>query len=344
MLLRRELLWSAALVCLAALSRPAPAQDVLYVSDGGDNTVKRFDASTGEPLDGEQPFVGGLMGPRNLLVDEAGAESRLLVANQNVLLKIPGDVQAYDTETGERLADAVSSADKDAPYVAWGLLLGFEDDLFVTSLSTAEGQSAGELLRFDAETGEFLGALETREIKNKEFHPRGLVFGPDGLLYVSVRTFKKDGLGGGVIRFYPDGSSDVFVYDAGGPGRLNRPDGVAFGPDGNLYVNSFSAGPGDADAIRIYDPSGAFVGEILLFDPATEPRQIAQSLRFGPGGRLYVPISNTGEVRAYDVATGDFETIVPAGGPLLQPLYLTFGQTDPSTLDYVEAAELPETE
>jgi hypothetical protein len=310
------------------------AVDILYVGDGADNTVKRFDAATGAPLDADgDPFVSGLLGPRALLV----TDGRLLVANQNVGLQIPGEVLAFDEGTGVSLGALVSSADKNAPFVAWGLIRGAAADIFATSLSTASGKSHGEILHYDAFTGEFLDTLETKQVKNKDYHPRSPVFGPDGNLYASLRSLKSDGLGGGVMRYLPDGSSEVLIDDDGGFGQLNRPDGIVFGPDGLLYVMSFRAGPGDADAIRIYDPAdGTFLDAINLFDPATEPRVFGQALLFGPGGKLYVPISNTGEVRAYDVGTGTFDTLVPAGGQLFSPLFLTFGQTDPTTLEYVE--------
>jgi len=335
---RRTFLLSvaAAIVALSAAARPACAQvgDVLYVGDG-DNTVKRFDAASGIPLDAaDSPFVSGLSGPRTLLV----SEGRLLVANQNVGLQIPGEILMYHAPTGTPLGALVTAENKkDAPFVPWGMVRG-GDDLFVSSLSTASGKSHGEILRYDAFDGTLSGIASTREIKNKEMHPRSMVFGPDGLLYVSFRTLRKDGLGGGVLRFYPDGASELFIDDEGGAGRLNRPDGIVFDPAGEfLYVMSFRAGPGDADAIRIYDADGQLVGKIDLFDPVAEPRRFAQSLLFGPGGRLYVPISNTGEVRAYDVETGLYDVAIPAaadGGQLSNPIFLTFGKTNPSTLKY----------
>jgi hypothetical protein len=47
--------------------------------------------------------------------------------------------------------------------------------------------------------------------------------------------------------------------------------------------------------------------------------------------------THTGEVRRYNVKTKAFNVFVPSaanGGPLQQPWYLTFGETDPRTLEY----------
>jgi hypothetical protein len=212
-------------------------------------------------------------------------------------------------------------------------------DLFVAIvLRKANTGPPGRVARYNS-AGGFLGAAT---IKNNEHHPRGVVFGPDGLLYVSTRDFT-NGLGGTVLRFSADGKSEVFIDDKGGPVHLNRPDGLVFGPDGCLYVTSFQAAPGDTDSIRIYDAQGAFVSLIPLLNGT--PRAYAQSLLFGPGGSLFVPIYNPGEVRRYDPVnspkTGckeydanSFAAFIPAGGDLLAPRYMTFGLTDPSTLNY----------
>ena len=133
----------------------------------------------------------------------------------------------------------------------------------------------------------------------------------------------------------------------GGVDALNRPDGIVFGPDGNLYVASFRANASDADAIRIYDGhTGVFIKEIELSTPPA-PRAFAQGLLFGPDGKLFVPISGndattTGRIRKYDVETGTFEVFAvvptstsPESSPESSTLwYLTFGKTNPGTLAY----------
>jgi hypothetical protein len=107
-----------------------------------------------------------------------------------------------------------------------------------------------------------------------------------------------------------------------------------FGPDGKLYVTAFRADTSDTDKVLIFDGvTGACLGKIDL-DQAGQSRAFAQALVFGPKGRLFVPINNTGEVRRYDVTTKTFDVFVASGGPLQQPWYLTFGETDPKTLEY----------
>jgi hypothetical protein len=77
--------------------------------------------------------------------------------------------------------------------------------------------------------------------------------------------------------------------------------------------------------------------------PSNDPPRsgLAPALLFGPGGKLFVPITGNGpdmgEVRRYDVNTGTFDVFIPpnaSGGPLGSPWYLTFGETDPGTLSY----------
>jgi hypothetical protein len=149
------------------------------------------------------------------------------------------------------------------------------------------------------------------------------------------------------------GSSSLVAFNNGDnkkdPGEiqdLHRPEGLTFGPDGNLYVTGFRADKNDNDKILILDgTSGALRDEIAL-DQVHQPRSFAQAIEFGPDGKLFVPISgngpDTGSVRSYDVTTKTYTTFVAPGGPLAFPWYLTFGKTDPAALAY-STSSVPQT-
>jgi hypothetical protein len=319
---------------MAASASPSARADALYIGDDSDASVKRFDADTGAPLDAEA-FISGVNSPRGVVIDG----DRLLVADQNANTNLHGEVLSFDVASGASLGTVVAESNKDAPFVPRGMVLGLDNDLFVGNITTANGKSHGELLQYNATSGALISRNRANGLdgfRNHDFHLRGVVIGPDDMVYAASFTSLKTGLGGAVLRFHPDGTfSDVFIADAGGFGQLNRPEGLVFGPEGNLYVTSFRAAPGDVDGVRIYDPSGAFLSQIDYYDPATEPRVTAQALLFGPDDKLFVPMTSSGEVRRYNTpTTGDYSTFIAAGTDLGAPVFLTFGETDPSTLAY----------
>ncbi len=327
------------------------AADVLYVADTANNSVNMFDASTGAFLGVMVKSVAGLHGPRGILVNSDG---NLVISDQNAGTSAPGDVLLYSSATGKLLQRIVSHSDPSAPAVPRGIVL-WEDTLFLADFTTetrsTKPPTPGRLLAYTIEgvtdltpdpVTEFPGVLPA------EFHPRSVVIGPDGKLYVSNYPNLATGLGGQVLRFDPDTGNfiDVFVHSTGGVDKLNRPEGLVFGPDGKLYITSFRADVSDTDKILIFQGPGGISpgtvdGEIKL-DVEGQPRAFAQALLFGPGGFLFVPISgngpDTGSVRRYDVVSKAPPTnFVPTranGGPLREPWYLTFGETDPATLGY----------
>ncbi len=193
----------------------------------------------------------------------------------------------------------------------------------------------GRLLAYDARTGRLLrqfSPLNPPEDFAHNFHPRGLVIGPNGLLYVTslpnVPAPPTPRLGGQIFVFDPETFDflGVLVDDPGGFNALNRPDAIVFGPDGNLYVTSFRADATDADAIRIYDGhTGVFIKEIEFSTPP-EPRALRKACSSVRAASSSFPSQATtppGQIRTYNVETEDISTCsnrptppgVPAGAP-----------------------------
>ena len=311
-------------------------QDFLYIGDEIDNTVKRF-TSTGDFLGNfVAPGSGGLNGPRGIIFNTV---SNLLVSNQIVNKQKNGNILKYNGITGTFLGELVPSNGKGAAFAPRGIIL-YNNVLFVADF-LARNNKPGEVRLYNSSDGEFLGNLDHTGFSG-QFYPRSLVIGPDGLLYVSVRNIP-DPLGGWVLRFNPETMKFLDVFVQGNLiNNLNRPEGLVFGPDNNLYITSFQRNQDDTDKVMIFNGStGAFLDKIDLY-ASGEPRAFAQALLFGPDGKLFVPITGgapsvVGSVRRYNVQNKNFDIIVPPdseNGPLGSPWYLTFGNTNPATLAY----------
>jgi DNA-binding beta-propeller fold protein YncE len=342
-------------VVLSVIAPPSRA-DSLYIGDGGDDSVKRFDASTGKYLGNfVAPGSGGLEGPRGMVI----SQGNLIVVNQNVLEDFAGEILRYQ-KNGSFLDALVPcnpplgriTCDPNAPFIPRGLIRGLGDTILVADLFSigVNFQPPGHVKEINAKTGEFLRNFDTTGF-TAPFFPRGIVRGPDGLIYVSVIGSLEpsdpdfDPLSGYILRFNPRTGKllDTFVSnpaDIPGSGcnqHLHRPEGLVFGPDNNLYVTSFRANAGDTDKILVFNRKGQCLDQkTIVLDEVEKPRSFAQSLLFGPKDRLFVPMNNTGEVRRYNVKTKTYDIFIPAGGNLENPWFMTFGETNPSTLKYDE--------
>jgi sugar lactone lactonase YvrE len=244
--------------------------------------------------------------------------------------------------TGKLLAQIVKNNDPNAPQSPQGMIL-LNGSLFVADIVSPPTKSItfppGTLRKYTA-SGVFLGAFVAGAPYGPLFHPRAVVLGPDGLLYVTnapnLVPPSGSGLGGQVFRFNPDTGAfvDTYITDPGGTTgiHLNRPQGIVFGPDGRIYITSFRGAATDNDKIMIYQ--GNTLVDHIDLDIASQSRSFAQALLFGPDGKLFVPINNTGEIRRYDVISKSYDVFVPAGGELDTPWFLSFGATNPGTLKY----------
>jgi len=162
---------------------------------------------------------------------------------------------------------------------------------------------------FAAAPGTFIDAFVTSGSGGLD-KPYGILFGPDGNLYVSSYLTDE------VLRY--DGSTGAFidVFVTAGSGGLNGPDGLSFGPDGNFYVDSYLS-----DSIKRYDgTTGTFID--VFVSPGSGGLDGPYGLLFGPDGNLYVSSEKTDEILRYDGTTGAFiDAFVTAGSGGLDDPY-----------------------
>ena len=109
--------------------------------------------------------------------------------------------------------------------------------LFVANLVSDQHNNPGSVLAYNAR-GALVGTLTPDATFNHPFHPRGVVIGPDGKLYVSVvgvldpSSADFDPLAGYVLRFNAETGKfiDVFAqYDPTADDcstHLHRPEGL----------------------------------------------------------------------------------------------------------------------
>ncbi|MGF6261900.1 sugar lactone lactonase YvrE [Paraburkholderia youngii] len=343
-----SILVGAALVVGTLLASPVAKADDLFIADVGDNSVKQFDSSTGNFIGTfVPPGADGLNGPMGLIF----TNGQLLLANQN-FGNASGEVLRFDGQNGMFINKLFSSTDLDAAYAPQGIVRGAPDNrIYVADIGTQGNKcnSEGNIKLYD-DAGAFLGNLDRSGFK-PSFYPRGIVFGPDGLLYVAARGCplsknSHDALTAYVLRFDPYSRKflNVFASDQTVPG-FHRPVGLVFDSAGNLWITSFrdTDNPNDVDRILKLDgKTGQLLDSIPLSAPGAT-RFYAEALLFGPDGKLFIPtITGTqpgqmmGELRRCDAGTKHCDTIVKTSDQQLKaPWFLIFRSSDPATLRYV---------
>ncbi len=138
-----------------------------------------------------------------------------------------------------------------------------------------------------------------------------------GLLFATLPAQANDILVSGrvsnsIVRY--DGATGAFKSVFASGGELQNPNGIAYGPDGNLY-----AGLGDTGIVLRYDGrTGAFIDRFIDTTAFAGARDIA----FGPDGDLYVAAGSISQVLRFDGRTGAARGNVAVGGSLVGPVGL----------------------
>ncbi|WP_164928607.1 NHL repeat-containing protein [Gloeobacter violaceus] len=209
-------------------SRLSPASMVfgglnnnLFISQNGGGSVWEYDLLTGDFI-GE--FVatgsGGLSRPSGLAFGPNG-----------------GNLFVADTSSSKILEFSVFDGSYVGDFAFLSGMLPGEIAFFNSNLFVID-QAASAVQRFDSQ-GTYQGVFVSNLDSAADF-----VFGPNGNLFITVGDFQL-----GRVDQY-DGVTGAFIGTFASGNGLSNPTGLAFGPDGNLYV-------ADSDTSSILEFNGS---------------------------------------------------------------------------------------
>ena len=244
-------------------ARPAQAQ-YMYVGDYNGNQVLRFDSTTGAP-DAGNPFIKTLGNTESirgydgvlLVADAEGATNRVGKYNVNTGAALTGPGSSFFVNTA--LYDIAISPDATKAYIAEDAQIASYDLATGTLLAThttpdswgvAINPKTGEIFTgngwqtgaagvyaYDANLGTQRTVVPAGDHGLKAV--AGITFAKDGSFYV-VNGGNFDANNGFINHYKADGTFISTMTDTADPAAISRAFAAAIGPDGNLYVTSFT--------------------------------------------------------------------------------------------------------
>jgi len=278
----------------------------LYVGSFDTGEVLRFDGTTGAYLGvfATVPSGGSTRGLRF----GPGGDLYVLVWYCGPAGCLSSDILRFDGTTGASKGSFIAPSDPH-PVEPYSLVFAPDGKLYVSSYLN------DRVLRYDGATGSFLDT----------FVSGGGLDGPSGLAVIPADTrdlLVASRANGRVIRY--EGATGAPVGNFVLPARygLETPFGMAFGPDGNLYVaNGIKddlTGPVENTVLRYDGASGVFIDVFCSGFPAPMTQ-----MTFGPDRHLYVSVGNT--VYRSNGTAGGCSLFAGPGSPLNFAAGVTFG-------------------
>jgi sugar lactone lactonase YvrE len=279
----RHLLSAFSVLTVLGFATPR-ADAVIYIGNTRADSITIFDEITGT-FQGNftTPGLGGLrdpdaltFGPDGNLYVSSGGSSSLNIFDS--LYPTDSAVLRF-SPAGEFLGVAASGNGLARPY---GNAFGPDGNLYVSSFRS------NQILRFDGKTGQFLDVFASDNNSglgslNSLNGPNGLLFGPDGSLYVTTQGSANTALGGltfnfnsQVLRYSPEQvagkqstiNPQVFVDQPAllpeNPGFISLL-GLLLAPNNDILVSDFAGG------IRRYTPDGSLADTISTNYTGTIP-------------------------------------------------------------------------
>jgi outer membrane protein assembly factor BamB len=223
-------------------------------------------------------------------------------ATQTVQVTANGDNTPEPDETFKLILMPAGST----PIMSLGTILNDDAGISVNNVAVTEGNT-----HFAS-----LGALVDQAGNGGLSLATGMVFGPDGNLYVGSFNSSE------VLRYNATTGAFLGAFVTAGSGGLQGPavDGLIFRGDGKLYVGSRNG-----NSVLRYDATtGAFLDTFVTANSGG--LSTVKGMVFGPDGNLYVSSAGTNQVLRYDGTTGAFlgDFVASGSGGLSNPRYLTF--------------------
>lgn len=175
-------------------------------------------------------------------------------------------VLKFDGNSGAFLGALIEPPTSGGLYAPTSMTIGFNGDLFVTSVNTNTGNA--QILRYNPTTGAFLGV----------FADTGSIEAIGSVIYSpTTNTLLAGSLGSGLGT-----SSTIYQYNSAGAittnittGTISGRTGLTFGPNGHLFVSTFwddEGGPPFAaqGGVMEFDTANNFNSLGYFIDPNTE--------------------------------------------------------------------------